>query len=679
MSAKKLLLLTLLCLLVVPATTFAQSQIRSIEINSITTDSFPEVDVLVRALDLNGVPISNLGISDFEILEDEESVANPRLAVQEEGIGIYFIVDAGSTLTNNTNDARWNRAKDILNEFAINRPTMLNDKDIVTVQIVEPGNVQNIAENISQGSQVRSAVESYEYAPTSDFADVVPVADAALESLRNEAQYDGLAKFVVILSGDLQIAKRAQLSALTTKSNQYQIPIHTILLKPSPSGFSESLENISRDSKGLSIRYNELANLNPLFEQLNQFRLQYLLTYESVSGLSGSRLVQVNGDAASDRANYDIEIGPPRILINTPVDGTFVDRRAEQYTDQTDGIEPTTVTVQAEVSTTPPRRLAVARLLVDGNVVDSTNTPGRELTFNWDLRRDQKLGTTAYKLEVQVEDILGLVGTSPVSNVDVRLTVPEEEVEENAVIEVPVIVTPEPIACVLPDDLLDGYLCEGERAVRGNLFSMLATLISVFAVFYVWRGKSAPAEAIRTTLSDVSARLTQQFRQQEPRAYLIAVEGDGVNLERKLPIFGTTPIGSSSDHAQLLFHQNKKESPISRLHCTILDEEIDFILRDEDSANGTYLNGKMVDNPVRLQDGDSIELALVEQGGIKLIFQVEADDFEVLRETQPDAMGGMVEGVTRIDNLSDEEYRTVWEEDPNGHDDLDLDEDDDRF
>ena len=89
MSAKKLLLLTLLCLLVVPATTFAQSQIRSIEINSITTDSFPEVDVLVRALDLNGVPISNLGISDFEILEDEESVANPRLAVQEEGCLLY--------------------------------------------------------------------------------------------------------------------------------------------------------------------------------------------------------------------------------------------------------------------------------------------------------------------------------------------------------------------------------------------------------------------------------------------------------------------------------------------------------------------------------------------------------------------------------------------------------------
>lgn len=48
---------------------------------------------------------------------------------------------------------------------------------------------------------------------------------------------------------------------------------------------------------------------------------------------------------------------------------------------------------------------------------------------------------------------------------------------------------------------------------------------------------------------------------------------------------------------------------ISRRHATILHREDHYIVRDEGSRNGTFLNGMLVSRPQRLRDGDEIALA----------------------------------------------------------------------
>jgi predicted component of type VI protein secretion system len=123
-------------------------------------------------------------------------------------------------------------------------------------------------------------------------------------------------------------------------------------------------------------------------------------------------------------------------------------------------------------------------------------------------------------------------------------------------------------------------------------------------------------------------RVTSRRVQSTPKAYLVVLEGD-VNVGRSLEIYGDTPIGRSKQYAELLFQQNDEQSPISRLHCTIVDEESHFTLRDEDSANGTYLNSVRLEPLVaeELHDGDEIELSQVERGGVKLLFQI-AQDFD---------------------------------------------------
>ncbi|MCZ7666813.1 MAG: FHA domain-containing protein [Chloroflexi bacterium] len=132
-----------------------------------------------------------------------------------------------------------------------------------------------------------------------------------------------------------------------------------------------------------------------------------------------------------------------------------------------------------------------------------------------------------------------------------------------------------------------------------------------------------PVQAVRETIMRGVERMTQRYSaQSEPKAYLIVQEGD-TSVGKHLEIFGATTIGRDKQDAELLFQLNDANSPISRRHCTILDEEDHFQIRDEDSANGTYLNGVRLQPmiPRSLYDGDEIELARVERGGVKLQFQ----------------------------------------------------------
>lgn len=655
MSAKLrlfFLALFLLCILALPLN--AQSLVRNVQINEISTENFPEIELLVRATDLNGKSVPDLGISDFTILEEDQSVANPTIEEETSPIAVHFLIDAGSTMVDSPNQPRWDRAESIITDFTIGRPIMRNGEDFVTVQVVEPAGVVDLATDEVDPNAIVSTLGSFSpNVPTNDLANVITAADAALERLNNTTEFEGIAKAIVILSGDLQITRERQ--ALIDKAKRFQIPIYTVLLKPSPTAFTPALQELADNTNGRFTTYVDGSSPNGIFSELELARLQYVLTYETTSGTSGARQVEVQAGSGTDTESYSIEIGPPRILISEPGDGALIERRAAEFTEQFDAIAPTTVDVRGEVITTPPRRLRVARLLVNGDVVDSTNTPGRELNFVWDLRRDQILGSTPYRLEIEVEDTLGLTGKSDVLNVDVNLIVPEErddaqatliagqqatiDAQSAAVNEMADELAQPDFPCLLTDRFLsgNGAVCAIEQTVRGNWIGLIGILVSLGAIIFVFSSRSKPAEAIRTTITDVGTRLTQQFRAIEPRGYLMVVQGDGANVGRQLPIYGTTPIGRSREHAQLLFHQNNNDSPISRLHCTIVDEETHFLIRDEGSTHGTYINGMRIpphQSTMMLNDGDEIELALVEQGGIQLIFQLaEVEDFEEYRQT----------------------------------------------
>lgn len=57
-----------------------------------------------------------------------------------------------------------------------------------------------------------------------------------------------------------------------------------------------------------------------------------------------------------------------------------------------------------------------------------------------------------------------------------------------------------------------------------------------------------------------------------------------------------------------------EDPQVSRKHCLVYHDEGTrlHVLQDLDSSNGTYVNGKRIDGPVNLIDGDTISVGKTE-------------------------------------------------------------------
>ena len=83
---------------------------------------------------------------------------------------------------------------------------------------------------------------------------------------------------------------------------------------------------------------------------------------------------------------------------------------------------------------------------------------------------------------------------------------------------------------------------------------------------------------------------------------------------RRFDLHGTVTMGRASENVLVL-----GDGQISRRHAIIQAQgEAEFWLVDLGSANGSYLNGRRVAQPVRLRSGDTIRLS-----GIEITFQTE--------------------------------------------------------
>ncbi len=107
-------------------------------------------------------------------------------------------------------------------------------------------------------------------------------------------------------------------------------------------------------------------------------------------------------------------------------------------------------------------------------------------------------------------------------------------------------------------------------------------------------------------------------------ASLLLLEGRSGTNQREFGIHGTTTVGRSAEYSQLVLQSSLGDSPISRLHCTLLEHDGRFEIRDEATPNGTFVNGiRLVKAEVKsLKDGDTLELADVKHGGVRFKFQL---------------------------------------------------------
>jgi hypothetical protein len=306
------------------------------------------------------------------------------------------------------------------------------------------------------------------------------------------------------------------------------------------------------------------------------------------------------------------DIEPPEVVLLSPADGETIS--PSEYIPE--GDKPSTpakgVVVTASVSMRggPPRSLRQARLLVNGEVRSVLDSPPQSFTFVWNPAGAYPSGPVT--LQVEVEDETGTRGVS--RQIIVRI------VEGS-------------IFCPAGSD---SFLC-GSSPSGLLAFLAIVTGLIVIGLLVVCRKEETGAEGeTGAAANDTVRTLRFEERVEGARAALVDLDGNAEIGRDVVELFGTTSIGRSRRSADLVLQADRAESPVSRLHCTVLEEDGAFFLRDEQSANGTYLNGirlaPMERNP--LKDGDEIRLAQPERDGVQLRFELRTG-----KETQSDFDG----------------------------------------
>jgi hypothetical protein len=91
----------------------------------------------------------------------------------------------------------------------------------------------------------------------------------------------------------------------------------------------------------------------------------------------------------------------------------------------------------------------------------------------------------------------------------------------------------------------------------------------------------------------------QTLREPPPAAHLTLVSGG--HLSHSFPLRGEIRLGREKTNAIVVADQK-----VSRYHAGLVPIDNTFILTDQGSANGTYINGVLIAQPTRLQDNDRI-------------------------------------------------------------------------
>ena len=98
-----------------------------------------------------------------------------------------------------------------------------------------------------------------------------------------------------------------------------------------------------------------------------------------------------------------------------------------------------------------------------------------------------------------------------------------------------------------------------------------------------------------------SALLAAELGIQGPA--LVVRSGGGRAGETFHPQSDRTTIGRSPDCGIFL-----DDVTVSRRHAVLVEEDGGFVIEDQESLNGTFVNRRRIDEPTRLDDGDEVQI-----------------------------------------------------------------------
>ena len=595
-----------------PMAVASQGEVEVFAITEVNTGAFPLVRLQVAARDKSGASLDLLSETSMQVLED--GVELPIVSVEpvEAGIRLAFVIDPGDGVlhTGVSLASVYETAQEHIQTFILGRPWMASGVDQVTILVQEGTSTVILAPMTDDPQEIGEKLTEYIPPPDYGFSRSPEYGDftrAALEHGLDELLYSAGGEFMPQALVIFTPGVRADLADVAERAIEAGIPIHVILTRPQETHYwDEALRPLAEVTGGKFIAIYESEGLEQLFEFLTAPKGEYVVSYRSTSSSPNIREVVVGLNRAGQHfqavGQYSVELENPQVNIVSPNTGSQITRQGQKDIETPAEAAPTFIIVEAVVSWGDeyPREIRQSRLLVDDVTIAQSKMVDERVEFTWDIRSYQTEGQVPAELLVQVEDELGMQGISSPVTIGIEYV-------------------PPPDTGFTPSESTLVYVALG--------IALVAVALGIFLFFN--RSRLVPAiQHAGENIIDFVERVTGRRTALVARAYLVPLEGFDKPPSKPYEIYGTTAIGRSRRHADLLFHINDEDSAISRLHCTILDEDDHFAIRDEDSTNGTLVNDEKLSplEPLMLQDGDVIDVAPLERGGLRFLFQLARPD-----------------------------------------------------
>ncbi len=627
----------LLCAMVVgnlaaPPSTAAQAT-TTYFVTDVDSTQFPDITFRLRALDINNNALTNLNNTSFTVYENGQAVPNITVTPRSDApVTIVFVIDLGHF--SNYLSFGFDNLRTAISTLVTSAGFFVEGRD--TVQVMGRQNVNGdqtieLRHATNKSADLTNWLNAFTFPRSQDntkgllgvtdglkaMSVLVPVAGAQPGAVVFITRY--------IEDPSRTTATTAAQQLGTAAHNQF-VPVYVLQTDTTNDA---PLRALAANSNGTYValdRNNVASAVSTVYQTITAQRAYYTVTYRSQAGASGQRQVTIDAANAPTRGvagTYSIDVTPPQLQILQPVAGSTIQRVAKLTASGTYAFDPNTAKVSASViwpAGVKPRALQSAELRVNGNVVGRARptTGATTVDFDWDLSSLTKPGTNAISLEVQATDELSVTASAQ-SSVNVEVVPPP---------------TPTAAPTGTPPPPVENNPVQQYGLYLGIAVVCLLALL-VFAVLVVLLlrmrggsgggggggggsggGGSAGSNYVAPATMIVGAGGGPG------QGSLAVLEGPpGVVGEVYTLSKPVTVIGRNPSRCDIVFYPNQ-ESSMSRVHCTIRLDGKFFVLIDNNSSNGTHVNGTRIkgNDPVQLRDGDEILMGDMAKLGVKLRF-----------------------------------------------------------
>ncbi len=567
---------------------------------SLQSAAYPVMTAGLDVFDSGGNFVTGLTAASITLLEDNQPRTVDILEEKQPGVMFALALDPSPLFgyRDNSGVSRYTKMEQILKDWAAAHPDSLTDDISLIPTEGTPTTHMTTATAFSDALVAYSPI-------LRTITPSLSTLSLALDAVTEQPPQMGMKKLVLFITSVPSQDAILTLQSLGQRALSEDVRV-VVWIIDSQDAFEtnagNALKDLATQTGGQYLLFSGEEPLPSLETYLTPLRHTYQLSYTSgvitPGGHTLTAQVNVNGETISSAAvPFELDIQPPNPILVLPPE-QIVRQPPDIKTTDPAVFPPTEQVINIIVEFPDQRQRPLTRtaLLVDGQVVaENTSEPFDQ--FTWDISGYATSGE--HSLSVEAVDSLGLSKTS---------------------IEVPVTIT-----VIQPKTGLVPWLSRNNHwlvviaiLAAGVVLALVLAggrLLTRYQAFAGGTGRRASTrqatmdpltQPIEGEKSRHGVHMPWSRPEKPPEAYLVRLKGDGQPVTSPpIPIvspemtFGSDPIQAT---------RVLDDPSVSPLHARMKVENGEFILSDEKSVAGTWVNYLALTQPQVLKHGDVLQI-----------------------------------------------------------------------